>query len=343
MSKVRAAALPMSPAQRSRTRYSRSSSCEQRLGAPHHLGVLGPGLLGGGVGEELHLVELVHAQQAPRVASRRSRLAPETGRARRQPEGKVGLVEDLVPEHRRERDLGRGDGPQVVAFEVVGVVGELGEVPGRHHRLGAHQRGGADLLVALTVAVQREGAEPPDEPGSEPPVEREHRPRQLRPPFEVEDAERGPDVPVRHTLMVAVGPRRLGPPPHHEIVLGPFPVGRLFVGKVGQPQELLAHLGQGRGRLGVERGLPLAQRPALLRCLRGEGGVAAAAGLADLTRQALHLAAQLVALAQRQAGPFVGLEQAVHLGPIDPPAGQGRLHRVGVLPGQADVDHGAQR
>ncbi len=37
------------------------------------------------------------------------------------------------PAHRGERDLGGRDGPQVVALEVVGVVGELGQVAGGHH------------------------------------------------------------------------------------------------------------------------------------------------------------------------------------------------------------------
>ena len=96
-------------------------------------------------------------------ASRRKQAVPAVKRRR-----KVGFVEDLVSEHRREGDLGGGDGPQVVAFEVIGVVGELGQVARRHHRLGPHQRGRADLLVQLAVVVEGEGGERPDQPGPRP-------------------------------------------------------------------------------------------------------------------------------------------------------------------------------
>ena len=40
--------------------------------------------------------------------------------------------------HGGQRHLGGGDGPQVVALEVVGVVGELGQMAGRDHGLGQH-------------------------------------------------------------------------------------------------------------------------------------------------------------------------------------------------------------
>ena len=59
---------------------------------------------------------------------------------------------------RRERHLGRRDGPQVVALDVVGVVGELRQVAGRDHRLGEHERGRPDLLVGVGVAVEARAA-----------------------------------------------------------------------------------------------------------------------------------------------------------------------------------------
>ena len=40
--------------------------------------------------------------------------------------GQVGLFEDLVAGQGGERHLGGGNSPQVVPFQVVGVVGELG-------------------------------------------------------------------------------------------------------------------------------------------------------------------------------------------------------------------------
>ena len=88
------------------------------------------GLLGRGVGEDLDLVELVDAQQAAGVPAGRPGLAPEARGVGHEPHRQLGLVEDLVAGERRERHLGGGDGPQVVALEVVGVVGELGQVAG---------------------------------------------------------------------------------------------------------------------------------------------------------------------------------------------------------------------
>ena len=56
---------------------------QQRRRPTKDVGVDGVRLLGGRVGEELDLVELVHAEQPARVAPRRSGLAPEArGRCR---------------------------------------------------------------------------------------------------------------------------------------------------------------------------------------------------------------------------------------------------------------------
>ena len=126
---MRAAELPMSPAQRSRTRYWRPSS----LSSPSARATMsleqGRGLVGRGVGEQLHLVELVHPQQPPGVAPGGARLPPEAGGGRGQPQRQVRLVEDVPPPHRGERHLGGRDGPQVVALDVVGVLLELGRWP----------------------------------------------------------------------------------------------------------------------------------------------------------------------------------------------------------------------
>ena len=69
----------------------------------------GPGACSGvGDGQDLDLVELVGAQHAPRVAAGRAGLAPVARRRRHHPHRQVGLVEDLVAVHRRQRDLRRG-------------------------------------------------------------------------------------------------------------------------------------------------------------------------------------------------------------------------------------------
>ena len=104
---------------------------QEGLGPSHHVGVLGD--CSALAKTKRSTLSNSCTRSRPRVccdpaepASRRV-----TGGAGRQPDGEVGLLEDLVVEHRRQRHLGSGDGPQVVALEVIGIVGEalLGRCP----------------------------------------------------------------------------------------------------------------------------------------------------------------------------------------------------------------------
>src|SRR5216117_2816435 len=63
---------------------------------------------------QLHLVELVHAQQAARVLAVRTGFPPEAGRVCGVGERQLGAVEDLVAMQVRERHLGRGHEEEVV-------------------------------------------------------------------------------------------------------------------------------------------------------------------------------------------------------------------------------------
>ena len=203
---------------------------DDRLGPGEDVGVPRGRLLGRAVREQLDLVELVRAQHAAGVGAGRAGLAAEARRVGTEPAGQVGLVEHLVAVHRRERHLGGRDRPEVVALEVIGVVGELGQVPGRHHRLGAHERGRAHLLVravAVAVAVERElrqGAKHARAPAA---VEREHRPRELHGPLGVEDAELLGDLPVRHALVLAVRVGVEAVDAQHDVVVRAGAVGRV--------------------------------------------------------------------------------------------------------------------
>ena len=98
-----------------------------------------------------------------------------------QPHRQVGRVEDLARGQRRERHLGGRDQPQVVALDVVGLVGELRQVPGRHHRRRAHDGRRADLLEGVGVAVERQLAQRPGQRGAAAPRSiGEHRPAHPR-------------------------------------------------------------------------------------------------------------------------------------------------------------------
>ena len=69
------------------------------------------------------------------------------------------------------------------------------------------------------------------------------------------------------------------------------------------------------------------------RALVGRGGADLLAGLA-------LPGAQLVALGDERTPPRVQLQQTVEVDVGHPPAPQPWPHRVGVLPQQAEIDHG---
>ena len=146
-----------------------------------------------------------------------------------------------------------GNGPQVVTLEVVGVLLELGQVTGRHHRLGEDQGGRPHLLELVGVTVEGEGGERPEQPGAEPAEEGEHGAGQLGPALHVEEPELGADLPVGHPLGVAVGRAVRRARTGHHVVLGAGTVGGVGSGQVGQVQQGLAHLLLGRLGHGVER------------------------------------------------------------------------------------------
>ena len=303
----------------------------------------GGGLLGRGVREQLDLVELVDAQQPAGVLAGRPRLAPEARRVGAQALGQVGLVQDLVAGQRRERDLGGGDRPELVALEVVGVVRELRQVTGRHHRGRPDERGRADLLVQVDVAVEGELAQRPDERGASASVHHEHRPGELGPPFEIEDAERLPDLPVRHPLVLAVGVGIELLDPGDDVVGLRGTVGRVDRRDVGQVEEDVLQVGRDLLGLRVELLLLGAELAALLLQLAGLVLAAVAVELAHLVGDRADPGPQLVTC--RAETPQLGIEvdHPVDLGQVVSPAGQPGPHHVGLGPETAHVEHGRSR
>ncbi len=205
-------------------------------------------LLGRGDREDLDLVELVHAQHAACVATRRARLAAVARRGRHHPHRQLRLGEDLVAVQRCQRHLGGGDGPQVVALDRERVVGELRELPRRRERGGGDERRRADLLEGVGVAVEGELAERPAHRRAEAARHREHRPADLDRPFAVEDAERGAGLPVRHSAMGGELGRQVHGSVHHRVVGVRLAVGRIGVRKVGDHQQQVTQLRARRRR-----------------------------------------------------------------------------------------------
>jgi hypothetical protein len=91
----------------------------------------------------------------------------------------------------------------------------------------------------------------------------EHGAAQLGGPFGVEDAQRGPDVPVGHPLGLAVAVDRWTAAGEHRIVAVGGTVGGVGMGDVGDDQQQGPQLGRlGLGRR-VELPLAVAQRTTL--------------------------------------------------------------------------------
>ncbi len=247
--------------------------------------------------------------------------------------------------HRRERHLGRRDQPQVVALDVVGVVGELGQVPRRSHRLGEHDGRWADLLVVRRVAVDGEGRQRAEQARARPAVEREHGAGQPCPAFHVEQLQGLADLPVRHLLVVR--PARLGtpevlprpPPADLDVVVLALPVGRVLGWDVGEEEQSDAHLLLRRVGLGGGRALVCTEGATAGAELGGLGVVALLLGLPDLTRELLDLRPHRLRAPHPLQANHVGPYHRVHLRRLHAAPSQRSLHPVGILTQHPDIDH----
>ena len=103
---------------------------------------------------ELHLVELVQPQEPTRVLSRSSRLAAKAGGVGDVADGQVLRREQLTPVEVRDGNLRGWNEPEVVALDQIRLFGELRELAGAGHRLGGHEVGDSDLLVATPSRVR---------------------------------------------------------------------------------------------------------------------------------------------------------------------------------------------
>ena len=176
--------------------------------------------------------------------------------------------------------------------------------------------------------------------GAQAAVGDEHRPGQLHPPLEVEDAEGLARLPVGHPLVlgVAVGVRTALA--QDRVVVLARAVGGVGRRQVGDEEEDL------RGLLGPRRrprrpGPPPARRGPGSRpgALRPASVSPAFAEAADLLRQGLDLVADLVPLLGQVPLPAVQLDDPVDRREVLAPAPEGGLDRIGVAADQPDVDH----
>ena len=179
--------------------------------------MLGVGLLGPRELDQLDLLKLVLADDAARVLARRAGLGAEAGRVGRERDGQPRFVENLVAIEIGDGNLGGGDEPVVVVFELAArgglgigigaaeeVLGKLGQLAGAEERLGVDHERRQHFFVAvlLRVQVEHEADERPLQPRPRAHVDRKPRPAQLGRAFEVENAERFADLPVRFGLEI---------------------------------------------------------------------------------------------------------------------------------------------
>ena len=207
MSKLRWWLWPRSPAQISIVAVRQTEGGDRRLGPADHLLEQRRALLGRREGEDLDLVELVRAQQAPGVAPGRAGLATEARRRRHQPHRQVASARissrysdvsgtsAVGMHHRSSRSMAKASSAN------------FGQLPARRQRRRRDERRRAHLLEGVGVAVEGQLAQRPTERRPEATRHGEHRPTDLDRPLVVEDPELGADLPVRHALVLG---ERLG-------------------------------------------------------------------------------------------------------------------------------------
>ena len=269
-------------------------------------------------------------------ASRRKQAVAAVSRSGRSASSRISPRHIEVSGH-----LGRGDGPQVVPLEVVGLVLELGQVAGRDHGLGQHQRGRPDLLVGVGVAVEGEGGQGPQQAGADPPVEGEHRTRQLGAPLEVEQPELGADLPVGHPLVRRrTSGAASGQPRTTTLSSSPAPSGASGAGRLGRYEQRLADLGLGRlGRRGRLRSSSPRARLWSASSSARSGSPALRASPTSRTAPSPRPAPRRAARQRRGPRRRARPRRSTSAGST-PRRARAALTASGVVSDQPDVDHG---
>ena len=150
--------------------------------------VLGGRVLGPGEAHQLHLVELVDADQPAGVFAVRARLAAEAGRVRAVAARQVRASRISSRWMLVTGTSAVGNEEQIVRRHVVQVVLELGELAGAGQRGAVHQIGRRHLLVAVLAGVEvehearsaRAPAARPARAAAGTPIRRSWRPREDR-------------------------------------------------------------------------------------------------------------------------------------------------------------------
>lgn len=241
----------------------------------------------------------------------------------------------------REGHLGGRNAPQRIPFDGERVIGEFRQLTGGGECCGGDERRRAHLLVQIGVAIERELAQRPGKRCSRAALHREHRPRNFRCPFRIENAKSGADLPVRHAPMCSERLRQAVRTADDRVVGIGSTGDDMGMGQIRDPQEDLAQCRLDSGGLGIDRFFALATCPGLgHQCFR-RCRVAAAASSSNLLRQVVHcgpdavpLRGELAQLAVESDG-VIELTENVGLAA----ACESIANDVGLRTQQLDVDH----
>ena len=199
------------------------------------------GVLGRRHRNQFHLPELVLAQHAPGIASRRSRLGSETRRECGVTQGKRVLVHDRFADQVREGHFRCGNEIAVVGGTEE-IIGELGKVAGTVGGLGTHQQGRGDLDITKLpgVHIKHEGCQRPFKAGHGTGKDHETRTGKARRAVEIHTAQKGAEINVVPRIEGKVG--EVSPAAHLDVVRFVGAFGNGIVNDIGDGLEHVAEL-----------------------------------------------------------------------------------------------------
>ena len=283
----------------------------------------------------LDLVELVAALDAAHVAPGRHLLAPEAGGVGDVRERQDAVVEDLVAVQVGDRDLRRGDHPEIVLGVVVDVVGELRQLPGAVDALLLDQVRRVDLGVAVLARVQIEhpGDQRALQAGPLALEDVEARAGDLDAAIEVDNVEIDTDLPMRPRREPEAARLAFAAQYRVGAVVGADRDGRIR--EVGHLEHEALELRLGASEVLFESADAVADGAHVGHQLLARRGVL----LADRARHFAAVRAQRLDLLDHAPPPRVGGQHGIDPGRRESDLVELGLHKVGALTDQADVQH----
>ena len=106
--------------------------------------------------DQLHLVELVHPNDAARFPAGGTRFPPETGRVGGKFLRQLAQRQNLLPMKIGYRHLRRGREEHLVLLQAIHVLFELRQLRGADHAIATHQEGRTHFRITVLPRVQVE-------------------------------------------------------------------------------------------------------------------------------------------------------------------------------------------